>query len=108
MSGDSIASIIEIDRKARKKCDEAKAQAEKILCDAQNKVKQIIEGYDVRFSGGITKIKNETDPADGNSEKEIEEKKNRKLEWLEKQFAVNNIKWSNEILSKITDGRIKM
>ncbi len=110
MSGDSIASIIEIDREARARYAQAKAQAEKILSGAQSRVKQISEEYDARFSAGIDKINSDGCPADGNSVsvKEIEENKNRRLEWLEKQFAKNSIKWSSEILRKITDDRIKM
>ncbi len=106
MAETSIASIIEIDKDARSKNVAAKTEAEKILSDAQNRKKQISEDYTRQIIERIKKMSSEFDTMSEEDIKIINDQKQQKLNWLEKQFSKNSSKWSKIILKRITNGKI--
>ena len=99
----SVAAIIEMDRKARAAADEAANKAEAILADAGKKKEQIAgensEKLSEEMKARMDEIRSVSDRDIAEAEKAAEEK----CRLLDEKMAAGRDKWKKEITDRILD-----
>ncbi len=101
VDGTSIASIIEIDKKARQRLEQAKLEAQKIIDIANQRKVELEREYNRASDERLEKIGGEYRSKAEGSLSEIELRSNEKMDKLRQAMEQNRERWEKEIISEI-------
>lgn len=101
VDGTSIASIIEIDKKARQRVEQAKLEAQEIIDNANERKAEIMREYNKASDEQLEKIGGEYQLKAEGSLSEIELRSNEKMDRLREAMEQNRQRWEDEIISRI-------
>lgn len=97
----SIRSIVEIDKNARKKLEEAKIKSNEMIQQSEREKEELLNNYRERAENRLSTVeKNLKDEADERISK-IEAEKNGKIALLDKKMEENKSRWKKEIIAEI-------
>ena len=99
-----VNEILEIDRKAREKIEEAYKQKDCILLETGEEEQKIKDEYIRRADNRVCKVEMyEMENANKKIEV-IQQKKEATIAALKEQYEVNHSKWENDIFNNIIGG----
>lgn len=101
MDSNVIQSILEIDRKAREKLDEAEKKKQRIIADAREEKERIISGRISAADDELKKLEAENKEKAKEKLSVLEQKSADEIAALEMIYEERHSKWTDEIFEAV-------